>query len=167
MDTKGTENWIDQLESVTDKINSTPHSRLKFIPNKVTKENAPDIQKQFYDIPRLMTKQSKFRVGNKVRISEIPLIFRRGFLPHWSTSLYTVKQINYKHPQTYRLADHRGNMLPRSYYTEEIQKTKNPNAWLVEKVLERKRGRCKCRWLGLPPEDDSWIWCKDIYAPEK
>lgn len=167
MDLKGTQNWIDLLEIVTNKINSTPHSRTKIIPNKVTKANASDIQKQFYDIPRVMTMQSKFKINDVVRISEIPLVFRRGFLPHWSTSLYTVKQINYKHPQTYRLADYKGVMLPRAYYAEEMLKTKYPDAWLVEKVLERKRGRCKCRWLGFGAEDDSWVWCKDIFAPEE
>lgn len=167
MDLKGTENWIEILDSVTNKINATPHSRTNIIPNKVTKKNAPQIQKNFYDTPRELTKESKFKVGDQVRISEIPLTFRRGFVPHWSTSLYTIKQINHKHPQTYRLVDYKGNPLSRSYYTEELQKTKYPNTWLVDKVVERKGGRCKCRWLGFGPADDSWVWCKDIFAPEK
>lgn len=167
MDLRGTMTWIDLLDDVTKKLNSTPHSRYKFIPIKVNKKNAKDIQRKFYDEPRDYNNDSRFKVGDKVRISELPLLFRRVFRPFWSIQIYTIKQINLKIPQTYRLVDYKNRDLKRSYYTEEIKKTNYPDTWLVEKVIKTKGSKSLVRWFGFESEDDSWVDSKDIFDKEK
>lgn len=167
MDLKGTNSWQNLLDDVVKKLNSTPHSRYKFIPIKVNRKNAKEIQRKFYDVKRPYNSKSKFKVGDKVRISELPLLFRRAFKPYWSPEIYTIKQINLKMPQTYRLVDHRNRDLKRSYYQDEIKKTKYPDTWLVEKILKHKGNKVLVRWFGLPAEDDSWVLKKDIFDKEK
>ncbi|KAJ8913871.1 hypothetical protein NQ315_005668 [Exocentrus adspersus] len=43
------------------------------------------------------------------------------------------------------------------FYAEELQKTTNPDVYLVEKVLRRKGQKIYVKWLGLDKCHNSWI----------
>ncbi|KAJ8912554.1 hypothetical protein NQ315_006626 [Exocentrus adspersus] len=45
----------------------------------------------------------------------------------------------------------------RGGFSEELQKTSNPDIFLVEKVLKRKGKKVFVRWLGFDKSHDSWI----------
>lgn len=167
MDLRGTQNWIDLLPEITKRINNTPHSRYKFIPAKVNRRNAKDIQKKFYDKTREYRKHTIFRVGDYVRISEFKNLFRRAFIPYWSPAVYRISQVNHKIPQTYKLTEYDGTPIKKTYYAEQLQKTKFPHTWLIEKILKRDKKKCLVRWFGYSSSQDSWVLCKDIFDVTK
>lgn len=73
----GRKRWIGILEEETDLINKTPHTRYKFIPNKVNKRNQKEIFEQFYNKARRIEKKIKFKV--------LELCRHYAFLFHHST----------------------------------------------------------------------------------
>lgn len=166
MEFEGSNNWVPLLPIVTKTINSTPHSRLKIIPNKVTTKDEDTLRK-IYSTPRVINRKTKFQISDKVRISNPPIIFRRAFYPYWSPEIYTIVQINYKIPHIYRLADYEGNILQRTFYEQELQKTRYPDIWLIERILQERNGKCKVRWLNFSAAHDSWVNCKEIGKGKK
>ena len=50
-------------------------------------------------------KDSKFKVGDRVRISRYKNIFAKGYAPNWSSEIFIVDKINDTVPYTYNLKD--------------------------------------------------------------
>lgn len=163
LDMLGTNNWIQSLSKLTNEINNRKHSRFGFIPNKIHKKDEKLIMRKFYSRPREMSHKTKFKIGDCVRISSPPKIFRRAFMPYWSTSLYSIKAINRKIPNVYVLEDHEGNELKRKYYEEELQKTNAKDIWLVEKIVKRRGKKILVRYLGFSEKYDQWVDAKDFF----
>lgn len=121
------------------------------------------MMRKFYSKTREMSHKTKFQIGDSVRISTPPIIFRRAFMPYWSTSLYTIKAINRKKPNVYVLEDFEGNEIKRKFYQEELQKTKAKDIWLVEKIIKRSKNKVLVRYLGFPEKYDEWVDSKDFF----
>lgn len=58
-------------------------------------------------------------------------------------------------PATYILEDLKGQPVAGGFYEQELQKTKYPDIYLVEKVLRRKGNKVYVKWLGI--DERSWI----------
>ena len=82
----------------------------------------PTEASQMHD-PVKLKEQSKFSVGDQVRISRIKGIFEKGYLPNWSEALYTVHEVKRTDPITYILKDMNGEINTGGFYTEELQKS--------------------------------------------
>ena len=50
-------------------------------------------------------KDSKFKVGDRVKISRYKNIFVKGYAPNWSSEIFIVDKINDTVPYTYNLKD--------------------------------------------------------------
>ena len=50
------------------------------------------------------------------------------------------------------------------FYNEELSKTKYPDIYLVEKILERKRGKVLVKFLGFSDSENMWASLRDIYG---
>jgi hypothetical protein len=105
----------------------------------------------------LRYKLNKFNVGDYVRISKYKSVFHKGYTPNWSTELFTIKHVNRTQPVTYHIQDQRKNTILGTFYEEELQKTKYPNVYLVEKVIRKKGRKLYVKWLGLSDSENSWI----------
>lgn len=55
-----------------------------------------------------------------------------------------------------------GVPISGGFYEEELQKTSNPDIYLVEKVLRRKGNKMYVKWLGLDRKHNSWIENADV-----
>lgn len=102
-------------------------------------------------------KRPKFRVGDHVRISKYKGDFYKGYTPNWSTEIFTITKINHTTPPTYYIADRKNHSILGSFYEYELQRTKFPDLYLIEKVLKRKGNRLFVKWLGLSNEENSWV----------
>ena len=69
-------------------------------------------------------KDSRFKVGDGVRISKFKNIFAKGYTPNWSKEIFIVDKINDKVPYTYNLKDLNDEEIIGSFYERELQKTK-------------------------------------------
>ena len=90
--------YYDVLGDVVNKYNNTNHSTIKMKPIDV-KNN-----KRVY-IDEHNEKDSRFKVGDRVRISRYKNIFAKGYTTNWSKEIFIVDKINDTVPYTYNLKD--------------------------------------------------------------
>ena len=69
-------------------------------------------------------KDSKFKVGDRVRISRYKNIFANGYAPNWSSEIFIVDKINDPVLYTYHLKDLNDEEIVGSFYDKELQRTK-------------------------------------------
>ena len=72
----------------------------------------------------IIKKDSRFNVGDRVRISKFKNIFAKGYIPNWSREIFIVNKINDTAPYTYNLKDLNDEEIIGSFYDRELQKTK-------------------------------------------
>ncbi|XP_065639468.1 uncharacterized protein LOC136072243 [Hydra vulgaris] len=73
----------------------------------------------------------KFSIGDKVRIIKKKGTFEKGYTPRWTEEVFTVSQVQYTDPPTYKITD---------YNNEEIQGNKS-----------------FVKWYGYPDTFNSWV----------
>ena len=69
-------------------------------------------------------KNTRFNVGDRVRISKFKNTFAKGYTPNWSREIFVINKINDTVPYTYNLKDLNGEDIIGSFYDRELQKTK-------------------------------------------
>ena len=108
--------YYDVLDDVVNKYNNTKHSTIKMKPIDVGDNN-----KRVY-IDEYNEKYSKFKVGDRVRISRYKNIFAKGYDPNWSSEIFIVDKINDTVPYTYNLKDLNDEEIISSFYDKELRK---------------------------------------------
>ena len=108
--------YYDVLDDVVSKYNNTKHSTIKMKPIDV-KNN-----KRVY-INEHNEKDSRFKVGDRVRISKFKNIFAKGYTPNWSKEIFIVNKINDTVPctYTYNIKDLNDEEIIGSFYDRELQ----------------------------------------------
>ena len=109
--------YYDVLDDVASKFNNTKHSTIKMKPIDVKNDN-----KRVY-IDEHNEKDSRFKVGDTVRIYKFKNIFAKGYTPNWSKEIFIVNKINDTVPYTYNIKDLNGEEIIGSFYDRELQKT--------------------------------------------
>ena len=109
--------YYDVLDYVVNEYNNTKHNTIKMKPIDV------EDNKRVY-IDEHNEKDSRFKVGDRVRISKFKNIFAKGYTPNWSTEIFIVNKINDTVPYTYYLKDLNREEIIGSFYDRELQKTK-------------------------------------------
>ena len=89
--------YIDQLDDIVDEYNNTYHRTIKMKPVDVKDNTYIDFEKEVND------KDSKFKVGDYVRISKYKNIFAKGCMPNWSEKVFISSKIKNTVPWTYML----------------------------------------------------------------
>ena len=108
--------YYDVLDDVINKYNNTKHSTIKIKPIDV-KNN-----KRVY-IDEHNEKDSRFKVGDRVRISKFKNIFAKEYTSNWSKEIFIVDKINDTVPYTYNLKDLNDEEIIGSFYDRELQKS--------------------------------------------
>ncbi|XP_065640548.1 uncharacterized protein LOC136073110 [Hydra vulgaris] len=65
----------------------------------------------------------KFSIGDKVRITKKKGAFEKGYTPRWTEEVFTVSQVQYTDPPTYKITD---------YNNEEIQEKNKQNPVIIK-----------------------------------
>ena len=156
---ENTRNWINMLDTLMNDYNNKYHRTIKMTPTKASlKENEIDVFNNQKYIPRTDIK-SKFKVGDKVRLSRTKAVFEKGYLPNWSEEIYEIVQVKNTNPFTYILKDMNGEVLSGSFYNEELQKTKQ-EVFRIEKIIRKKKIKGVeyglVKWLGYNENFNSW-----------
>ena len=102
--------YCDVLDDVVNKYNNTKHSTIKMKPIDVR-------DKRVY-IDEHNEKRSRFKVGDRVRISKFKNIFAKGYTPNWSKKIFIVDKINDTVPYTYNLNDLNDEEIIGSFYDQ-------------------------------------------------
>ena len=106
------------LDDVVNKYNNTKQSTTEMKPIDVRDNN-----KRVY-IDEHNEKDSRFKVGDRVRISKFKNIFAKGYTPNKSKEIFIVNKINDTVPYTYNIKDLNDEEIISSFYDRELQKTK-------------------------------------------
>ena len=109
--------YYDVLDDEVNKYNNTKHSTIKRKPIDVEDNN-----KRVY-IDENNEKDSKFKVGDRVRISKFKNIFAKGYTPNWRKEIFIFDKINDTVPYTYNLKDLNDEEIIDSFYDRELQKS--------------------------------------------
>ena len=109
--------YYDVLDDVVNKYNNTKHNTIKMKPKDV-RDN------KIVYIDEYNQKDSKFKVGDRVRISKFKNIFAKRYTPNWGKEIFIVDEINDTIPYTYNLKDLNDEEIIGSFYDRELQKTK-------------------------------------------
>lgn len=151
--------WLGQnLNSLVENYNNTIHRITKFKPSDVNKANQMIIKSNIIKSRRhLLDLKPKFQVGDYVRISKFKGDFYKGYTPNWSTEIFIIVKVNPTNPPTYQLEDKHKQKILGSFYEYEIQRTKFPDLYLIEKVIKRKGNKLFVKWLGLSDKNNSWV----------
>ena len=108
--------YYDVLDDVVNKYNNTKHSTIKMKPIDVGNN------KRVY-IDEHNEKRSRFKVGDRVRISKLKNIFAKGYTPNWGSEIFIVDKVNDTVPYTYNPKDLNDEEILGSFYDRELQKT--------------------------------------------
>ena len=110
--------YYDVLDDVVNEYNNTKHNTIKMKPKNVKSDN-----KRVY-IDEHNEKDSRFKVGDRVRTSKFKNIFAKGYTPNWSREIFIVNKINDTAPYTYNIKDLNDEEIIGSFYHKELQKSK-------------------------------------------
>ena len=108
--------YYDVLDDVVNEYNNTKQNTIKMKPIDVG-----DNKRVYLD--EYNEKDSRFKVGDRVRISKFENIFAKGYTSNWSTEICTVDKINDTVPYTYNLKDLNREEIIGSFYDRELQKS--------------------------------------------
>ena len=106
----------DVLDDVVNEYNNTKHNTIKMKPIDV------GVNKRVY-IDEHNDKDSRCKVGDRVRISRFKNILAKGYTPNWSKEIFIVDKINDTVPYTYNIKDLSDEEIIGSFYDRELQKS--------------------------------------------
>lgn len=156
---KGNYKWVDgTLSDVLNEYNHKVHSTIRMPPVDVDATVKNKILTRYQELSTIKSKSNnKLRRGDFVRISKYKGAFEKGYTPNWSTEIFKIIKVQNTHPQTYLIEDAKHRQILGAFYAQELQKTKFPDVYLVEKVLRRQKNKVLVKWLGLQSSENSWI----------
>ena len=108
--------YYDVLDDVVNEYNNTKLNAIKMNPKDVGDN------KRVY-IDEHNEKDSRFKVGDRVRISKSKNIFAKGYTPNWSKEIFIVDKTIDTVPYTYNLKDVNYEEIIGSFYDRELQKS--------------------------------------------
>ena len=111
--------YIDKLDDIVDEYNNKYHRAIKMKPIDVKNSTYINIDKELND------NDSKFKVGNHVRISKYKSIFAQGYTPNWSEAVFVIKEIKNTVPWTYVINDLNSEKIIGTFYEKELQKNRS------------------------------------------
>ena len=109
--------YYDVLDDVVNEYNNTKHNTIKMTPIYVKNDD------KRVSIDEHNEKDSRFKVGDRVRISNFKNIFAKGYTPNWITEIFIINKVNDTVPYTYNLKDLNGEEIIGSFYDRELQKS--------------------------------------------
>ena len=147
--------YIEKLDDIMGEYNNTYHRAIKMKPIYVKDNTYLDLKKE------VNNKDSKFKVGDHIRISKYKNIFAKGYTQNWSEEFFVVSKIKNTVPWRYVINDLNGEEIIGTFYEKELQKT-NQKEFIIEKVIKRKSDKLYVKWKGYDNSFNSWINKKDL-----
>lgn len=166
---QGSYEWLQLLPKLLKAYNASKHRTLGCAPEDVNKENESEIWRHLYggknSVIQKVRKKTKFKVGDRVRISKHKTIFGKGYTPNWTDEEFIVHGVNIKYkPTTYILRSLIGEIIEGSFYEQEMQLSEGGDGdrlYRISRIL-RTRGQGEHKqalveWMGYGRDQASWI----------
>ena len=164
--------WIRFLEKAVRIMNNRYHRIIKMSPNEAEMDINKNKVNEAMAIYRhkaiikeqtksFKKKQSRFQVGDHVRLYKYRTLFSRGYSRNFTTEVYEIKTILGHLPITmYMLQDLDGEEIDGNFYPEELSLVTG-NVFKVERIIRRAlingRRMIFVKWEGYPDSYNSWV----------
>ena len=79
--------YIDKLDYIVNEYNNTYHRTIKMKPVNINNNTCINFNKE------IDNKDSKFKIGDYVRISKQKNIFAKEYTPIWSEEVFVIKKL--------------------------------------------------------------------------
>ena len=161
--------WVTILPDVMKTYNNRIHRTIGMTPTEASDtKNAAEVFLRLSERKKITKKhQPKFMVGDFVRISRQKGIFEKGHEYNFSYEVFKIAKIQDTDPITYLLVDEANDPIEGAFYEPELLKTKLPDYYEVDKILdERGKGKKKellVSFLGWPAKFNQYIPVDQLY----
>lgn len=156
--------YVDVVDKLVYSYNRTWHSSIRMEPLSVTKENERQVLRNLYGSTTKFKANSKFKIGDTVRISKEKMHFEKGYQQNWTTEIFTIHQTIQRRPTVYKLKDLAGEIIKGTFYEQELQKISDSGYYPVEKVMNTRTRNGATEYLvkfqGYPEKFNMWV--KDV-----
>jgi hypothetical protein len=130
-------------------------------PKDVNNSNENKIFEDMYLFSAQKPLKYKFKVNDKVRLSNTRSIFAKSYEKKWTIEVFVIAKQIPRSPPVYKLKDLNGKDIGGVFYEPELQPSAIPEEYKIEKVLSTKSVKGKklyfVKWLGYPDSFNSWI----------
>ena len=170
----GTHRYIDIIQALVDRYNSTKHRSIGCTPTDARKpSNRQQVFKKLYfkKVQQIQQdkdkedKEPKFEIGDKVRLAVQKDMFEKAYIINWSDRIYTVKEIKNTNPTTYTVQDDKGKEHKGAFYEQELQKNK-VDYFRIQKILDYKKINGKeyalVKWMEYDDSENTWEPVEEI-----
>ena len=123
--------YFNVLNNTVDNYNNTYHKTIKMKPIDIKSDSYAECNVDSNE------KDSKFKVGDHVRISRYKNIFPKGYAPNWSNKVFVMSKIKNTVPWTHVINDLNGEETIGSSSEKELRKTYQKE-FRIEKVINKK-----------------------------
>ena len=138
--------YIDKLVGIVNECSNTYLRTIKMKPVNVKNNKYIDSMELYFN-KEVNDKDSKFKIGDHVRISKYKNIFAKGYTPNWFEEIFAIKNVKNTVPCTYVINDLNGEEIIGRFYEKEEQKT-NQKEFRIEKVIKKKGDKLYVKWKG-------------------
>ncbi|XP_065673267.1 uncharacterized protein LOC136090495 [Hydra vulgaris] len=157
--------YIGVSEEMVNKYNNTKHSFIKMTPVEASDKKNENIV--WFNLNRNVQSESvisygserprsKFSIGDRVRITKKKATFEKGYTPRWTEKVFTVSQVQFTDPPTYKLTDDNNEEIQGTFYEQEMQKTYQ-NIFRIEKVVRKLKNKSLVKWYGYHNSFNLWV----------
>ena len=126
--------YIDKSDGIVNEYNNTYHRTIKMKPIDVKNNTYINIDKELND------NNSKFKVGDHVRISKFKSIFAKSYTPNWFEEIFVIKEIKNTVPWTYAINDLNIVGIIGTFYKKELQKI-DQQEFRIKRVIKKERNK--------------------------
>ena len=162
----GTHKYLDVLQELVKKYNSTKHRSIKLTPLEARKQSKYlQVFKNLYHdkteklLKTYKGKVPKFKVGDKVRLAVLKDTFEKAYIINYTDKIYTIKEVKWTLPYTYVVEDDRGKVHTGTFYEQDLQKV-NVDRFRIEKIIDWKTINGKrfglVKWMDYDDSYNSW-----------
>ncbi|KAL3082475.1 hypothetical protein niasHT_032838 [Heterodera trifolii] len=120
---QNTYKWIGVVQDIVCAINHSHNSSIGMRPVDVNFKNAEALRQKLHDAAeKVVRRQPKYRVGDRVRIEKYKHVFQKGYLPRFSNELFTVAEVHSERsPVVYRLRDDNNEIISGTVEQQFVQ----------------------------------------------
>ncbi|XP_065651266.1 uncharacterized protein LOC136079455 [Hydra vulgaris] len=159
-----TRRYIDVLDEMVNKYNNTKHSSIKMTPVEASdKKNENIVWLYLNGNARSEFVKPKFSTGDRVRITKKKGTFEKGYSSRWTEKVFTVSEIQFTDPPTYKITDDNGEEIQGTIYEQELQTT-DQNIFRIEKVMRKLKNKSLVKWYGYPELFNSLVDNKELIS---
>ena len=119
--------YIDVLQDFVRSYNHTPHCTIDMAPSQVNAKNQEEMWQRLCDHDGKGVR--KFRMTNRVCISKVKRLFKKGYMANWSEEIFTIRDVHPTDPPIYRLIDDLGEVLDGARVAEGVDPPIKCTAW--------------------------------------